>query len=100
MKSKKVTYRELKQTIDSLIIELINVKRAMDYDHTLLLKYIESNGHDEKLTKFLKKEMKNDNKALRDRDGESGGTEKGDKSVKKRKSKPKKSTKKSKYTPV
>ena len=100
MKSKKVTYKELKQTMDSFIIELINVKRAVDYDHTLLLKYIESNGHDGKLTKFLKKESENDKQKLRDRDGEDRADGKGNKPIKRSKPKVKKSISKSKYTPV
>lgn len=94
MKQKKVTYKELKQIIDIALAEQINIKRAVDYSHTLLLKYIDSNGDSDNLKKYLEKEAKNDDKTLRDRDGENKQTDKSTKSVKKRKQKSKKSVKK------
>ena len=94
MKQKKVTYKELKQIIDIALAEQINIKRAVDYSHTLLLKYIDSNGDSDNLKKYLEKEAKNDDKTLRDRDGENKQTDKSTKSVKKRKQKSKKPVKK------
>ena len=58
-KSKKVTYKELMERNAFLLDKLIEVKRAVDYTHTLIIAYIDCNGDEEKLKQFLKKENEN-----------------------------------------
>ena len=96
MKEKKVTYKELMQRLNFLFEKLIHIERTLNFVYTLELKYIEMNGDTEKLTKFLEKEAENDRQASENSPGASGQTESGDSKVKKIKSTPKKSIRKSK----
>ena len=55
-KAKKVTYKELMERNDFLLRRLLEVERATNYIHSLIISYIECNKHQEKLKKFLKEE--------------------------------------------
>ena len=58
-KSKKVTYKELMERNDFLLSRLMQVEKAVNYTHTLIIAYIDSNSHQEKLKEFLEKENEN-----------------------------------------
>ena len=42
-KSKKVTYKELMERNDFLLSRLMQVEKAVNYTHTLIIAYIDSN---------------------------------------------------------
>ena len=58
-KKKKVTYSELMERNDFLLSRLMEVERAVNYTHTLVISYISSNKHEKKLKNYLEKETKN-----------------------------------------
>ena len=58
-KSKKITYKELMERLNFVLGKMMQFERALDYNHTLVLKYIEFKGDVKKLRDFLKKEDKN-----------------------------------------
>ena len=89
MKAKKVTYKELANRIDIMLQRVMQISNAMDYTHTLLVKYIEMNKDIDKLKEFLKKEEE-DAQAKRsdtegDREDKSGNTDTNTKSKQSRK---------------
>ena len=55
-KPKKVTYKELIKRNDFLLSRLLEVERAVNYTHTLIIAYIDSNNHQDKLKNYLEKE--------------------------------------------
>ena len=59
MKRKKITYNQIMETCNALYNKLLEVEKAVNYNHTLTLAYIDCNGDQDKLTKFLK-EMNED----------------------------------------
>jgi hypothetical protein len=54
MKRKKITYNQIMETCNALYNKLLQVEKAVNYNHTLTLAYIDCNGDQDKLTKFLK----------------------------------------------
>ena len=58
-KAKKVTYKELMERNDFLLSRLMEVERAVNYTHTLILAYIDANDHQDKLKQFLEEQNKN-----------------------------------------
>ena len=65
-KQKKVTYKELMERNDFLLSRLLEVERAVNYTHSLIVAYIDSNEDSEKLVKFLKEQGEKDGQAQRD----------------------------------
>ena len=59
-KPKKITYNELMDRNLLLLQKTVEMQRAIDYLHTLLLSYIECNNHQEKLKKYLEENNKNE----------------------------------------
>ena len=55
-KQKKVTYKELMERNDFLLSRLLEVERAVNYTHSLIVSYIDCNSDSEKLVKFLKEQ--------------------------------------------
>ena len=55
-KQKKVTYKELMERNDFLLSRLLEIERAVNYTHTLIIAYIDSNNHQDKLKNYLEKE--------------------------------------------
>tara|TARA_R100000664_G_C2752148_1_gene139434 strand:- start:1200 stop:1526 length:327 start_codon:yes stop_codon:yes gene_type:complete len=53
-KRKKVTYNELMERNDFLLSRLMEMERAVNYTHTLVISYIDCNGDQEKLKNHLK----------------------------------------------
>ncbi len=68
-KSKKVTYKELMERNDFLLSRLMQVEKAVDYMHTLLIDYIDCNGDQEKLKQFLEEVTKDGQSNTSDIDG-------------------------------
>ena len=85
-KAKKVTYKELMERNDFLLSRLMEVERAVNYTHTLIIAYIDANKHHDKLKQFLEEQNKNgktdgsDTKG--DRKDKSGDTDSKSKSTK------------------
>ena len=59
-KTKKVTYKELMERNDFLLSRLLEVERAVNYMHTLVISYIACNKHEEKLKQYLEENNKNE----------------------------------------
>ena len=59
-KSKKVTYKKLMERNDFLLARLMEVERAVNYTHTLIIAYIDSNNHQDKFKNFLEEKNKNE----------------------------------------
>jgi len=59
-KAKKVTYKELMERNDFLLSRLLEVERATNYVHTLIITYIACNKHEDKLKKYLEEHNKNE----------------------------------------
>ena len=57
-KRKKITYNELMERNDFLLSRLMEVERAVNYTHTLIISYISSNNHEKKFKNYLEKEAK------------------------------------------
>ena len=76
-KRKKVTYGELMDRNLLLLKKTIDMERAIDYLHMVILSYIECNGDEEKLKKYLKEkddEQSNKSDSDGDREDKSGDT--------------------------
>ena len=58
-KRKKVTYSELMERNDFLLSRLMEMERAVNYTHTLIISYIDCNKDQDKLKEYLKKESDN-----------------------------------------
>jgi len=89
MKRKKITYNQIMETCNALYNKLLEVEKAVNYNHTLTLAYIDCNGDQDKLTKFLK-EMNEDGQSDKsnidgNRKDKSGDTNTNSKSTKVRK---------------
>jgi hypothetical protein len=89
MKRKKITYNQIMETCNALYNKLLEVEKAVNYNHTLTLAYIDCNGDQDKLTKFLK-EMNEDGQSDEsnisgNREDKSGDTNTNTKSTKVRK---------------
>ena len=56
MKKKKLTYNELSNKIDLFINRMMEIERAINYTHSLVISYIDSNDHSDKFVKFLKEQ--------------------------------------------
>ena len=54
MKKKKLTYNELSERLDLLFTRMLEIERAINYTHSLIVAYVDSNNHSEKFVKFLK----------------------------------------------
>ena len=57
-KRKKVTYKELTNDLGIVIQRMAQIEKGLDYMHSLLISYIECNKDQDKLKKFLEKEIK------------------------------------------
>ena len=68
-KPKKITYNELMDRNLLLLQKTVEMQRAIDYLHTLLLSYIECNNHQEKLKKYLEEHNKNEQANRSDTEG-------------------------------
>lgn len=64
-KPKKVTYKELMERCDMLLGKVMEIERAVNYTHTLILTYIDCNEDQDKLKQFLEEANK---------DGQSDGS--------------------------
>lgn len=69
-KSKKVTYKELMERNDFLLTRLMEVERATNYMHTLIISYIACNKHEDKLKKYLEENSKNGQENGSDSEGD------------------------------
>tara|TARA_R100000988_G_C3995112_1_gene165213 strand:+ start:1337 stop:1642 length:306 start_codon:yes stop_codon:yes gene_type:complete len=86
MKRKKITYNQIMETCNALYNKLLEVEKAVNYNHTLTLAYIDCNKDQDKLTKFLK-EMNKDGQSNKsntngNREDKSGNTNTDTKSTK------------------
>ena len=77
MKKKKLTYNELAERLDLMFTRMLEIERAINYTHSLVVAYVDSNNHSEKFVEFLKKEKEKNEQANRsnskgDREDKSG----------------------------
>ncbi len=77
MKKKKLTYNELAERLDLMFTRMLEIERAINYTHSLVVAYVDSNNHSEKFVEFLKKEKEKNEQANRsnskgDRENKSG----------------------------
>ena len=61
-KSKKVTYKELKDRLDFCFYKSAEIEQAINYTHSLLLEYISFEGTKNDFLKYLKEKKKDDQK--------------------------------------
>ena len=79
MKKKKLTYNELAERLDLMFTRMLEIERAINYTHSLVIAYVDSNNHSEKFVKFLKEQKEKNEQADRsdtkgDREDKSGDT--------------------------
>ena len=63
MKKKKLTYNELAERLDLLFTRILEIERAINYTHSLVIAYVDSNDHSEKFVKFLKEQKEKNEQA-------------------------------------
>jgi len=91
-KRKKVTYNELMERNDFLLSRLMEMERAINYTHTLIISYIDCNEDQEKLKTYLKETengQANGSSSKTNRTDKSGDNKTISKSSSSRKSNPK-----------
>ena len=65
MKKKKLTYNELGERLDFVFNRLMEVERAVNYVHSLIVACVDSNDHSKKLIKYLKEQEEKNEQANR-----------------------------------
>ena len=77
-KRKKVTYKELTNDLGIVIQRMAQIEKGLDYMHSLIISYIECNKDQDKLKKFLEKEIE-DGQTSGDSSGAGSSDKSGDK---------------------
>ena len=80
-KQKKITYNELMERNNFLFEKILQIQKAVDYSHTVLLKYIDFKEDAKGLKKYLEKEIKKNEQANRSSSEADRSNKSGDKSV-------------------
>lgn len=60
-KAKKITYKEIMERLNFVMGRVMQIEKTLDYDHTLLLRYIECKGDVDNLKEFLKEQERKEN---------------------------------------
>ena len=65
MKKKKLTYNELGERVGFIFNKVMEIERAVNYVHSLIVAYVDSNDHSKKLIKYLKEQEEKNEQANR-----------------------------------